>query len=339
MMFSSGDDGDEIAATGQPADRLPGLRPLGHRGRRHGAGGDEDERLRLRAGLGHRQVDAHRRRLDPGPPAYLYGGGGGTSHLFAQPSYQKGVVPASHRELLRRRARTARSRTSRWSATPTPGSSSGRARPSPTARSSTASTASAAPACPRPLFAGVVAVANQVHGGAAGLPQPEALQAGRHRGLPRRRPRPRRSPTRVVRVDYVNGFDATDGTDHVPAHAQPDRDDLHPQGLRRRHRRRQPQRCRASSSPWPPGGDRPLTQPAPPALTRVTANGFRDSRGTRSSSRRGGASARLGTARDAPPVRVCRVARPRFGRSPSALAHWTGCLTRAVDPCRRRHPR
>ena len=42
---------------------------------------------------------------------------------------------------------------------------------------------------------------------------------------------------------------------------------------------------------------------------------------------------------DAPREPVCRVARPRFGRSPGPLAHWSGCLTRAIDPCRRRHPR
>ncbi len=32
---------------------------------------------------------------DPLKPAYIYGGGGGTSALFAEPWYQKGVVPTS----------------------------------------------------------------------------------------------------------------------------------------------------------------------------------------------------------------------------------------------------
>jgi hypothetical protein len=61
-----------------------------HVPRRH-----EVQRLRLRAGLGDRQVDAGERCVDPVPPAYLYGGGGGTSHLFAEPGYQKDAVPGS----------------------------------------------------------------------------------------------------------------------------------------------------------------------------------------------------------------------------------------------------
>ena len=94
-----------------------------------------------------------------------------------------------------------------------------------------------------PLFAGVIAVADQLHGGSARLPQPQAVRAGRHLGVPGRRPRPRghrrRGPGRLRQRRRRHGR-----TGHDAAHAQPDRHDLHPPGLRRRHRRRQPEHRR-----------------------------------------------------------------------------------------------
>ena len=96
MLFSSGDNGDELAAIGtRPVDfpaSDPWVTAVGGTGLAVGQG----QQLRVRAGLGHRQVRrSPTARGTRRPPAYLYGAGGGTSQVFAQPWYQKGVVPAS----------------------------------------------------------------------------------------------------------------------------------------------------------------------------------------------------------------------------------------------------
>jgi subtilase family serine protease len=89
--FSSGDDGDEAAFVGQPEADFPASDPwvtavggtstgIGVSGRRVVETGWET----TKSVLGDRSW---------GPAAYLYGSGGGTSRLFAEPAYQRGVVP------------------------------------------------------------------------------------------------------------------------------------------------------------------------------------------------------------------------------------------------------
>ena len=62
-----------------------------------------------------------------------------------------------------------------------------------------------------PLFAGVVAVANQVHGAPLGFLNPRLYSLSGSSAL-RDVDHGRRVTDAVVRVDYVNGFDASDGT-------------------------------------------------------------------------------------------------------------------------------
>ena len=95
------------------AGRLARLRPVGDLGRRHRARHRQQERLvRLRDRHGHPALQpvGGRHQLDPGAPApFYFGGGGGTSEDFAQPWYQRGVVPqsASHTLMTGARSRTA----------------------------------------------------------------------------------------------------------------------------------------------------------------------------------------------------------------------------------------
>ena len=128
---------------------------------------------------------------------------------------------------------------------------------------------------------------------------PRRRGQGRH---PDRAPTRPRSSRRSTPASWVAGARRPDRPDRPRPHRVP------PVG--------------AAGASAAPGGRRVTSAPAP-------ASGWRPR----------GIPRTWWTVRDAPSVRVCRVARPRFGRSPPALAHWTGCLTRAVDPCRRRHPR
>ena len=66
MYFSSGDSGDEVDNLGARRGRLPGLAPAGHRRRRHLAGREQQRRLPVRDRLGHDEQHADQRRLGPG---------------------------------------------------------------------------------------------------------------------------------------------------------------------------------------------------------------------------------------------------------------------------------
>jgi subtilase family serine protease len=91
VYFSSGDNGDEVARLGTPSPDFSASAPwitavggtsiaIGKDGKRIFETGWETSKSLLTNGV-------------YGPAAYTSGSGGGTSRLFAQPFYQKGVVP------------------------------------------------------------------------------------------------------------------------------------------------------------------------------------------------------------------------------------------------------
>jgi subtilase family serine protease len=91
VYFSSGDNGDEVARLGFPSPDFSASAPwitavggtsiaIGKDGKRIFETGWETSKSLLTNGV-------------YGPAAYTSGSGGGTSRLFAQPFYQKGVVP------------------------------------------------------------------------------------------------------------------------------------------------------------------------------------------------------------------------------------------------------
>ena len=94
INFSSGDSGDEVANVGQPEPDFPASDPwvtavggtslgIGKNGQRVVETGWETTKSTLTNGAWVSGT------------AYLYGSGGGTSRLFAEPRYQRGVVPDS----------------------------------------------------------------------------------------------------------------------------------------------------------------------------------------------------------------------------------------------------
>lgn len=96
LYFSSGDSGDEVANLGHPSADFSASDPwvtavggtstgIGANGRITTVTGWETGKSTLTNGVW----------TPASPGAYLYGSGGGTSRLFAEPFYQLGVVPAS----------------------------------------------------------------------------------------------------------------------------------------------------------------------------------------------------------------------------------------------------
>ena len=92
--FSSGDDGDGIENVGIRTVQLPASDPATTAVGGTSLGVDAFDRYVFETGWGTGISSLARDAWKPAPPgAFLYGGGGGTSRIFAEPSYQRGVVP------------------------------------------------------------------------------------------------------------------------------------------------------------------------------------------------------------------------------------------------------
>ena len=236
IYFSSGDDGDEVANVGYRTVDWPASSPwvtaVGGTSLARG----RHQRLPLRDGLGHHESDAHRRRVDARAARRL--------PLRLRRRHQQAVRAARHGSWAwcRRASPTtspahpcAPCPTSPWTAIPTPACLRpdadllGRRVSYDTYRIGGTSLSS-------PLFAGIMALADQRAGHAHGFADP-ALYAALRRGAFRDVVRPPRAPWRSVRRDFVNGEDATDGVSYSAAHVQPDGHAAHPARLRRRDRR------------------------------------------------------------------------------------------------------
>ena len=96
-MFSSGDDGDELANTGTLQSDFPVSDPyvtgVGGTSTAIGATGA----LSWETGWGTEKYALSSDGSSWNPLGFLYGAGGGESSLFAQPSYQAGITPAGAR--------------------------------------------------------------------------------------------------------------------------------------------------------------------------------------------------------------------------------------------------
>ncbi|HEX7353430.1 MAG TPA: S53 family peptidase [Mycobacteriales bacterium] len=197
FLFSSGDDGDELAATGikqadyQTSD--PFVTSVGGTATAIGA----DGKIEFQTGWGTDKYSLATNGKDWTPVGYLYGSGGGYSALFNRPPYQDGAVSNSARGVP----------DVAMDADPTTGMLVGETQQFPDGakygeyRIGGTSLAS-------PLFAGMTALRVQAAGGRLGFLNPSiyAAPAGTFtdvKGQP--------ADAGNVRVDYVNGVDASDG--------------------------------------------------------------------------------------------------------------------------------
>lgn len=96
VYFSSGDNGDELGTLGKRRVDSPVDDPLvtGVGGTSLGIG--KSDQYLFETGWGTGQSVLEKGKWVPNPPGdFISGAGGGTSRVFAQPGYQKGVVPAA----------------------------------------------------------------------------------------------------------------------------------------------------------------------------------------------------------------------------------------------------
>ncbi len=209
MLFSSGDSGDEIAASGQRQTDFqasdPKVTAVGGTAlavtRTNGYGFEQ--------GWGTGKSTLTNGAWSPNPPAYLYGGGGGTTHLFAEPAYQRGVVPSSLADYFGEGPHRVVPDVA-MVGDPNTGFLVGQSQTFPNGKVRYSEYRIGGTSLSSPLFAGVVAVANQVHGSRLGFLNPKMYQLAGTSAF-RDVNHGAAVTDAVVRVDYANGFDASDG--------------------------------------------------------------------------------------------------------------------------------
>ena len=198
FMYSSGDNGDEVANSGFKQADYPTSDPyvtsVGGTSTAIGA----DGKLAYETGWGTLKYSLSADGTSWAPVGFLYGAGGGESALFDQPGYQQGVVPAGARMVP----------DVALDADPNTGMLIGETQTFPEGvkygeyRIGGTSLAS-------PLFAGMTALTLQHSGGGVGLLNPVIYGNATSgvftdvKGTPK--------DAGDVRVDYANGVDATGG--------------------------------------------------------------------------------------------------------------------------------
>jgi subtilase family serine protease len=208
VLFSSGDDGDDIIADGSRQVEYPASDPLAT-----GVGGTSTEigangQIVFQNGWSNDYSDLSSGAWSPAPPGnYSSGAGGGTSRLFAEPFYQKGHVPTSISEWYGSKPMRAVPDIA-MPADPNTGLRIGETQVFPngtyyaTYRLGGTSLSS-------PLMAGVLADADQYAGHAAGLINPLIYADENTSAITD--VRPQAGPEATVRVDFANFLNSSDG--------------------------------------------------------------------------------------------------------------------------------
>src|SRR3954469_17633535 len=209
MFFSSGDDGDDSldTADGQPVVDFPSSDPFvtAVGGTALAVGPANDYQWEVGWATGTSGLSEDGTAWDPPAPGdWLYGAGGGVSSLFDQPSYQQGVVPDAIAHGKRATPDIA------MDADPQTGMLIGETQTFPDGSAKYSEYRIGGTSLASPLYAGLEAIADQVYGRSHGFVNP-AIYALNGTGAVRDIVPPS-SPKAVVRVNYNNGVDATDGT-------------------------------------------------------------------------------------------------------------------------------
>jgi subtilase family serine protease len=209
VYFSSGDSGDGASDNnGVPTVQSPANSPLVTAVGGTSLAVSKTDTRTFETGWSTSKSTLTDGAWDPTPPGtYLYGGGGGTSQVFSQPAYQKGVVPAS---IAKRYAKSGGRAVPDVSALgdPNTGMRVGETQTFPDGTVKYSEYRIGGTSLASPLFAGMMAIADQVSGRPHGFANyalydlygSSAYYDPKHK-----------ANTGVVRVDFVNGVDDSDG--------------------------------------------------------------------------------------------------------------------------------
>lgn len=213
FYFSSGDNGDEVANTGTKQVDTPAnsawVTAVGGTSLAVGKG----DKYKFETGWGTERavLSADGAGWTDFPGAFTSGAGGGTSKTVSQPSYQKGVVPSS---LAKANGTTAMRTVPDISAVadPNTGFKVGQTQTQPDGTQAYSEYRIGGTSLAAPVIAGVQALAQQTRGGKPiGFANPAIYAKYGSKAYHDVTDNPTGSGLAVARVDFVNGYDATDG--------------------------------------------------------------------------------------------------------------------------------
>lgn len=210
VYFSSGDNSDESLVVGYQTPDWPASSPwVTAVGGTTLAVGASNNYL-FETGWGTKSSTFANGGWSPTPPGnWIYGAGGGVSRLFAEPAYQQGVVPQG--------VFTAQGRTGRAVpdvsalADPNAGYIVGQTQTFPDGSVKYSEYRLGGTSLASPIFAGLMALADEHLGGAHGFADP-AIYAASSSFTDVTSPA---STIAVVRTNFVNGVDASSGLSYV----------------------------------------------------------------------------------------------------------------------------
>jgi subtilase family serine protease len=212
VLYSSGDDGDDSldTADGSPAADFPSTEPLvtAVGGTSLGVNADNSYGFETGWATGTSSLNATKDAwVPPWPGDFLYGGGGGVSTLFPEPFYQFGVVPPAIAHGHRATPDVA------MDGDPQTGMLVGETQTFPDGSTRYSEYRLGGTSLASPLFAGVRALADQAAGHPLGFVNPAIYRLA---GTPAVHDVSGPAPVpAVVRVNYNNSVDATDGTSPI----------------------------------------------------------------------------------------------------------------------------
>jgi subtilase family serine protease len=209
VFYSSGDDGDDSldTADGTPATDFPSTEPLvtavGGTALQVGKNNNYAGEVGWATGSSSLSADGTS-WVPPAPGEFLYGAGGGVSSLFAQPYYQRNVVPAGVANGHRATPDIA------MDADPQTGMLIGETQSFPDGSQKYSEYRIGGTSLASPLYAGIEALADQASGRPHGFVNPSIYRLAGSNAL--HDIVPPAKPQAVVRVNYNNSIDASAGT-------------------------------------------------------------------------------------------------------------------------------
>ena len=208
VFFSSGDSGDEVDNSGSRVVDFPSSDPwVTAVGGTSLAVGKSDN-YQFETGWGTSKSILTDGAWAPAPPGnHVYGAGGGTSQLFAEPGYQKGVVPKSISKYFGSPAGRAVPDIAAVG-DPNTGFLVGETQMFPNGKSKYSEYRIGGTSLSCPLIAGIEALSDQAFGRAHGFANPAIYRLAGTSAVRDVVPQGKHA---VVRVDFVNGVDDTDG--------------------------------------------------------------------------------------------------------------------------------
>ena len=209
VFFSSGDYGDEVAHSGVRSADFPATSPwvTAVGGTSLAVGAKSNYQFEAAWGTGRSNLVAG--AWTPAPPGYyVYGAGGGTSRTFAQPWYQKGVVPSAISQYFGGKPGRAEPDIAAIG-DPNTGFLVGQTQTFPDGSVKYSEYRIGGTSLSSPVLAGIEALADQAAGEPHGFANPAIYELSGTRGV--RDVQLLGKPQGVVRVDYINSVDATGG--------------------------------------------------------------------------------------------------------------------------------